>query len=312
MQDIIEDFRKSELDMMTLRVTFMCDRSGVLPPYLGSTIRGIMGHCFRRLACTEAMTKCFACHKRKECLYVRCFSNTGQEGGAINPYVIGGLHNGKTEWHPGDECSFELTIFGNAVADIELYMEAIMGMGKIGWGAVKLPFHLLRVLDGETGRLIYLPGLGRVGALKAHRLTWVDRAAKMVVISFDTPLRVVSGGALCKVPSFEMLIQFIMRRLALIVQVHGQQKLVWDEADILNKARQVRLGEHYLRAVDFERFSINQKNNKVELPAIEGWALYECEGEFGELAAILEVGRCLHIGKGGTIGFGHYETFYDV
>lgn len=36
---------------ITLRTTYECQSSGSLPGYMGSTIRGILGHCIRDFYC---------------------------------------------------------------------------------------------------------------------------------------------------------------------------------------------------------------------------------------------------------------------
>ncbi len=110
----------------------MCMKPGTLPPYLGSTVRGILGHCFRKFECTELNKKCFTCDKRDRCLYVKYFSNTGKEGGAVNPYVIHALKDGQSEWKEGDECIFDLTLFGRAAEEANIYLDALMAMEKIG------------------------------------------------------------------------------------------------------------------------------------------------------------------------------------
>jgi hypothetical protein len=285
----------------------MCLKSGMLPPYLGSTIRGIMGHCFRQIACTGPDVKCFLCQKRDTCEYVKYFSNTGKEGGAINPYVIHVLNDGKSEWHEGDECVFDITLFGQAVKRADIYFAVIIAMEQKGWGVARLPFRLIRISDVKTEKLLYVKARSQIGIVTDHQINWNEKEAGIVLLSFDTPLRIITGKKLCLVPSFAVLIQFIMRRLSLLLQVHTEYKLEWDEEALLDLAKQIRIVDYQLREVDFERYSINQKSNKLELPAISGWILYE--GNLTKLTPILEAGKILHIGKGSTIGFGHYELF---
>ncbi|WP_235839226.1 CRISPR system precrRNA processing endoribonuclease RAMP protein Cas6 [Clostridium sp. Marseille-P2415] len=284
-------------------------KSGTLPPYLGSTVRGIMGHCFREFVCTASENKCFLCEKRENCLYVKYFSNTGKEAGAINPYAIYVLKDGKTEWREGEECVFDLTLFGHAAEEAGIYLDAILAMEEKGWGVSRLPFKLIRVTDAKTGKLIYAQGRTWLRNLTYHLMDAEEREARTVFVSFDTPLRIVTGKELCSVPSFSNLIQFISRRFSLISQIYTDQRLEWNENAILDMAEKVKISGHNLRHVNFGRYSINQKGNRLELPAVEGWILYE--GDLTFLTPILEAGKYLHVGKGATIGFGHYETFYD-
>lgn len=73
---------------LTLHVSYECLKGGTLPAYLGSTIRGLMGHCIHEFYCHHRNVKCFLCEDRGTCQYVQCFSNTGGEAGAVNPYTI--------------------------------------------------------------------------------------------------------------------------------------------------------------------------------------------------------------------------------
>ncbi len=136
-----------------------------------------------------------------------------------------------------------------------------------------------------------------------------EREAKTAFVSFDTPLRIISGKELCRVPTFLTLTQFIIRRASLVSQIFSDKMLEWDEDVLFELASSIKIVDKQLRFVNFERYSINQLNNKIELPAVEGWILYE--GDLRVLTSVLEVGRLLHVGKGTTLGFGHYEVFYD-
>ncbi|MTK06196.1 MAG: CRISPR system precrRNA processing endoribonuclease RAMP protein Cas6 [Hungatella sp.] len=294
----------------TLKITFMCCEEGVLPPYLGSTIRGIMGHCIREFTCNACKDeKCYLCKNRENCLYVKFFSNTGKEAGAVNPYTIHVLNNGKTQWVKGDECTFELTLFGFAAENAGIYLDAIVEMEKKGWGASRLPFKLTRVSDAYTGRLIYTQGRMWLRNMECHLMEVGKQEASAVMVSFDTPLRIMTQKSLCRLPTFANLMQFTSRRLSLLSQIYTGQKVQWNDKEIIKQAEKVNITGHMLRYVDFKRFSINQESNKLELPAMEGWVMYE--GELSYLSPILEAGKIIHIGKGTTIGFGHYETFYN-
>lgn len=138
------------IHIVTLQAMFECQKDGKLPPYLGSTIRGIMGHCIRDFYCDCPAVKCFQCNKKNECFYVQYFSNTGGEAGAINPYTLYVHGNGKTNWKKGDICIFELTIFGKAAEQVYIYFDALKAMEDKGWGSERLPFRLIQVMDAVS------------------------------------------------------------------------------------------------------------------------------------------------------------------
>ena len=297
------------IKLVTLRAVFSAEAAGTLPPYLGSTIRGILGHCFREFACVNSDVKCFCCEKRENCLYVRYFSNTGKEAGAVNPYTLHVLTRGKTEWKPGDECAFDLTLIGDVSAQAGIYLDALQAMERKGWGAARIPFKLERVTDPVSEKLIYGGGQLWLRNLVPFSLAPMEKMANFAAVEFDTPLRIVSGKQLCRSIPFPTLIQFLSRRISLLSQAFTDHRIEWDEEPMLEAAGQVRIISENWRSIDFTRYSMTKAENKLDLPAIEGWVLYE--GNLENFIPLLEVGRDLHVGKGATIGFGHYMTSYD-
>lgn len=296
------------LKIITLRAVFAAQKPGTLPRYLGSTVRGVLGHCMREFVCTAGDTKCFLCRKRQECLYVKYFSNTEGEGGAVNPYAIHVLKEGRTEWQEGDECVFDVTLFGMAAEAAGIYLDGILAMEKKGWGASRIPFRLIRITEPSSGRLIYVRGRTWIRNLVPHPMKIREQAAQTVMVSFDTPLRIVSGKELVKLPDFTNLIRFLSGRISAVSQNFTDNGIEWNEK-MLKRAENITISGSDMRQVDFKRYSINQKGNRLELPAVKGWVLYE--GDLSVFTPVLEAGTYLHVGKGATIGFGHYEVFYD-
>ena len=86
-------------------------------------------------------------------------------------------------------------------------------------------------------------------------------------------------------------------------------ELEWNKEELLEQARGIQTLDEYWREIPFSRYSMNQKDGKLELTSKTGWVLYE--GDLSQFVPILEVGKYLRVGKGATIGFGHYEVFYD-
>jgi len=297
------------LKIITLRATYECQAEGDLPPYLGSTVRGILGHCIRDFCCDYPSERCFRCGKRKECIYVECFSNTGGEAGAVNPYTLYVHGEGKKRWKNGDVCVFDLTLFGRAVEKAYIYLDALQAAEQKGWGAAKLPFRLMQVTDPDAGKMIYIGGKSWIRNLSSRPLQIAGRNVSYASLLFDTPLRIVSGKKLFDKLSFEMLIEFLIRRISLLTIAHTDFRLEWNEEELLEQAKRVRTVSEYWKEVPFTRYSMNQKEGKLELPSKTGWILYE--GDLSTFVPILEVGKYLRIGKGATIGFGHYEVTYD-
>lgn len=317
------------MKILTLRVRYECLENGEMPAYLGSTIRGIMGHCIHQFYCTNEAKKCFLCEKRKECLYAQYFSSTGGEAGAVNPYTIYVHGQGKERWERGDHCVFDITLFGKAAEHAGIYLDALMAMEQRGWGRGRLRFRLLQVTDPDSERIVYTAEKIWIHNLNPRACTIAPRNAAYACLVFDTPLRIVSGGELFQKLSFDKLIQFLTRRISLLTTkytendpfLHSGKRispfttkytdvcLEWDIDEMMRQAAAVKVVEESWREVHFSRYSMNQKGKKLELPSQTGWVLYE--GDISPFVPILEIGRYLRIGKGATIGFGHYDIFYD-
>ncbi|MEE0418432.1 MAG: CRISPR system precrRNA processing endoribonuclease RAMP protein Cas6 [Lachnospiraceae bacterium] len=297
------------IKILTLRATYECQEGGRLPSYLGSTIRGVLGHCIREFCCSYPSQRCFRCERKSTCLYVQCFSNTGGEAGAVNPYVLYVHGEGRERWNKGDICVFDITVLGTGTERAGAYLDALQAAEHKGWGAERLSFRLMQVIDPDSGKLIYAGGKSWIRNLSPRPLQITERKASYASLFFNTPLRIVSGGKLFEELSFRMLMQFLIRRISLLTKAYTEFQLEWDEEELLNQAGEVRTRNESWREIPFSRYSMNQEKGKLNLPARAGWVLYE--GDISRFVPILEVGKYLRVGKDATIGFGHYEVFYD-
>lgn len=306
---IVENDMFEFMKTLTLRARYECLEAGTLPPYLGSTIRGIMGHCIREFYCQHRDKKCFLCENRTSCVYVQCFSNTGGEAGAVNSYTIYVQGQGKEKWEQGDYCEFDLTLFGKGTEQAGVYLDALLAAQRKGWGSARLQFRLTQIMDPDSQKLIYAGGKSWMRNLNPRPLLTKERNATSACLIFDTPLRMLIGGEPFQTLSFEVLIQFLTRRMSLLIMKYTDLCLEWDIEEILHKAAKINTVDEFWKEVAFSRYSMNSRNGKLELPARTGWVLYE--GDLSCFVPILEAGRHLRLGKGTTIGFGHYDIFYD-
>lgn len=297
------------MKILTLRASYECMENGILPPYLGSTIRGILGHCIHEFYCHHNHGKCFLCEEREQCPYVQCFSNTGGDAGAVNPYTIYVHGQAKEKWEKGEHCVFDLTLVGKGTEYAGIYLDAMLAAEQKGWGASRLSFQLEQVVDPDSQKLIFARGKSWIRNLSPRRFSVEERNARYACLVFDTPLRVVTGGELFSQLTFHMLIQFLTRRISLLTMAYTDFCLEWNLEEMLNQAAAIKTVDESWVEIPFSRYSINQKNGKLELPSKTGWIVFE--GDLSPFVPILEMGKSLRIGKGATIGFGHFEVFYD-
>ena len=104
-------------------------------------------------------------------------------------------------------------------------------------------------------------------------------------------------------------IENVTSRKGRVTQAFTDFVMEWNQEEMINRAAQIRIVEQRWRKIDFSRYSMNQKNNKLELPSQIGSVLYE--GDLTAFMPYLEAGKYMHVGKNTTIGFGHYHIFYD-
>lgn len=76
------------LQVVKLRAVFQAMEEGELPPYLGSMIRGILGHAMRNIVCIAPKVQCHLCEIATSCDYATYFNSPGTSAGSIKPYVI--------------------------------------------------------------------------------------------------------------------------------------------------------------------------------------------------------------------------------
>mgnify|MGYP001019263217 CR=1 FL=1 len=296
------------IEILNLRASFISKEDGRLPPYLGSTIRGVLGHCIRDFACRAPEKKCYLCEFAKECLYAECFCSPGNVAGAVNPFVVNVFVRNKTEWQAGDRCIFELVLFGRITQKAGLFLDALQAMGRRGWGASRLAFELEYIVNPINNTMIYQNGRTWLRNLQPVPIPNRERLSNEVLLRFDTPLRILESRVLCEKLPFVTLVRAMLRRLALISQAYTGKMIEYENNILIEKANEIKTVDEKWERIVFKRYSINRED-KLVLDAVEGWALYA--GDLTPFTPLIDACEFLHIGKNATIGFGHYNAYYD-
>ncbi|MFU0791768.1 MAG: CRISPR-Cas6 domain-containing protein [Virgibacillus proomii] len=299
----------SHIKWIRLRATFMAQRDGQLPPYLGSTVRGLLGHSLRKMVCPTPKIKCYACELAATCDYANYFVSPKNVAGSVNPFVLNVLTKDKTIWNKGDICEFDITLLGDAAhSGVTLITQAIQQIENLGWGAARIPFKLVKITDPTTNRMVWCKHQLWLKNVQIHELNGKERSTSFVFLHFSAPLRLQKSKQLLTAPSFEDLIRASARRVGLISHAYAGYKLEWDSEAMLAEARKVKVVNSDWEQAKFKRYSMNQKNKTLEVDTITGWACYK--GDITPFTPILEAGRLLHIGRNPTHGFGYYTIDY--
>jgi hypothetical protein len=144
---------------LRLRVEVRATRNILLPPYLGSTIRGAFGMALRQTSCVLRHQECPTCLLRSRCVYSYTFETSldGENGklrrytSAPHPFVL------NLDTHPlgiqetGSVFSFGVTLIGRATDFLPYFVYTFQRMGELGLGKGRGTFEVLRVLalDGR-------------------------------------------------------------------------------------------------------------------------------------------------------------------
>lgn len=299
-----------QLKMIKLRVIFRAEEKGQLPPYLGSTIRGILGHSMRQLVCIAPSTPCHQCPYATDCDYATFFNPPGSFAGSVKPYVIYVPLRNKTEWQRGDLLPFEITFFGHAIQAADYYLAGILGMEDFGWGAQRLKFSLQQITNTYDNTLIWSGGDVFFHHLNPFTLSDLNKIVynpRGVFLRFNSPTRILIRRTLVKKIHFEHIIRAILIRLNLLLHAFVGVQVKWNEEAILEEAKCIEVIEENWKFVNFKRYSFSY-DRKLRLPSVIGYARFT--GNLEPFTTFLEMGKFVHIGKNATHGFGNYHLYY--
>jgi hypothetical protein len=120
-----------------------------------------------------------------------------------------------------------------------------------------------------------------------------------------TPTRIRIEGDLQANLSFELLVRNLLRRISMLIAVHGSAKMAVDFRGLIDRAHNVKKVAERLRWDDWERYS-NRQQTKMKLGGFIGEVEYVGDA-ISEYLPLIAAGELLHIGAGTSFGLGKYE-----
>ncbi|RMG41338.1 MAG: CRISPR system precrRNA processing endoribonuclease RAMP protein Cas6 [Candidatus Dadabacteria bacterium] len=323
-QSVASDFepaRSSPAQLNWKKYTFRArlDEDASLPPYKGSTFRGVFGHALKHVVCALKTQDCPTCLLRKRCLYPRVFEDqsgvqlgSSRRASAPHPYIIEPPLDDKTDYRQGECFEFDLILLGDINGSLPYFIYAIIEMGKrgIGKGAdgKRAQFTLLEVRT--AGTVIFTLNSDEVKIPDSTNLFTLnrpnsDKRGCRILVRLETPLRLKSNGQLQDSLDFELFQRAMLRRAAAVLSCYGDvvdlgrltELLSWFKAD----SADVAVSHSDLRWHDWERYSARQ-GRRMRMGGLIG------EIEFsGPLTAALPLFRfseLFHLGKQSSFGLG--------
>lgn len=312
------------LHCLRLRFEIQARKPIELPSYKGSTLRGALGMALKHSCCAARRRPCESCPLRFSCLYVYFFETplAGESPedlryrNAPHPFVLQILMDGPLCLEAGQLWSFDMTIIGRAIQWTPYLVMAAHRMGDLGIGKGRGTFDVRRVVSldpqGHAWEELYCDGTLRLPKKKISLSPLTNGEPPLrhgcLTLRLLTPLRLVAQGVPIRRPDFPTLMATLLRRLENLCQFHGEsnEPVGWPVpvAEVLEKARSIRLVENRTRWFDWERYS-HRQGRKMRLGGLVGEVVYE--GDWQVLAPFVNAGRWIHVGKGTSFGLGRYD-----
>jgi len=284
--------------------------------FLGSTIRGGLGHALKRVTCIDRTMACSDCTGRFQCPYFYIFETPPNPDSSMmrkyprapHPFVVETPLSSDDSWNKAPhQLQFGLTLIGRAIDLLPSVVRAVEHLGiTSGLGRDRALYVLEKV---ETdGRTIYSVDRGVLSEDYCVK-TWEEllrdlpREARSVCFNLKTPLRLKYGGRLVKKLEFHMVIRNLLRRLSALVYFHCGTEMHVDFKGLIDSACAVRTDYDHTSWYDWKRYSARQ-DSSMKLGGLVGTIAFA--GRISPFLPYLALGEHVHTGKNTSFGLGSY------
>lgn len=298
--------------------TSVLEGDAVLPPYKGSTFRGVFGHALKKVVCALKKQECVECLLRSRCVYALVFEPSELEPAADrrrmaaspHPYALEPDPESRTHYEKGEEFKFNLLLFGRINESLPYFVYAIDKMGEIGIGKSiegrRPAFRLLHVVTDE-GLIVYDEKSRKIQPPQERHLDLEhfsqdgDENVHSVTISLETPLRLKYQNHLKAEIPFHVLVRAILRRVSSLFNYHGEGEPPLDYRGLVRRAESVDFDNSNLRWYDWKRYS-NRQDQAMFMGGMTGSVTYQ--GDLREFMPLIRFAEEVHLGKQTTFGLG--------
>jgi hypothetical protein len=167
--------------------------------------------------------------------------------------------------------------------------------------------HEWRLLyDGATKRLLETPKPQHANQPTGKLINGqTDEPANCFVINFLTSTRLKFNNNLTIDFTFRMLVFKMLRRVLELAHFHVSDAVIdWEFHDLLVAANSVKIVQHNLHWLDWERRSNRQKTEMMMGGFVGEMVL---EGDLAPFEELLRICEIVHVGKGCVFGNGKIE-----
>ena len=292
-----------------------------LPPFKGSTVRGLFGRALKKVVCALKQNECSACLLQKECLYSIVFETpsiafptlNGQKSSPPHPFVIEPPLMVDTTFKKGDLLHFQLLLFGEINKKLPYFIYAFDQMGEIGIGqkinGIRSRFFLEKVTHNNL--TVYSKTESTLHMPEAFINLELKEAAEFqnnhsgIAIHLQTPLRLKFKNHLTADLPFHIFVRSMLRRISSLHECYGSGEPKVDYRALVKKAQDVESRNVSLTWLDWKRYSSRQ-GTAMQMGGIIGSVIYR--GDLAEFMPFIDMCEILHVGKQTSFGLGQYQT----
>lgn len=308
--------------MLVGNYTFSCifTERAVLPPYKGSTFRGVFGRALKKTVCALKLKECSECLLKTKCLYALVFETKeavdlpeeARVSGPPHPFVIEPPDDIRTLFVKGETFDFNLILFGEVNHSLPYFIYALDQMGFKGIGKNVNRNRGRFILDKVTsnGMTVYSATDRKINSgavfqdISVHVTSNGSPDVTRLTVKILTPLRLKFENSLNADIPFHLFIRAILRRLSSLYSMYGGGEPELDYKGLVKRAEAVNTVIHNIKWYDWRRYSFRQ-DKEMLMGGITGDVTYE--GAIGEFIPLIELCKGFHIGKQTAFGLGRYE-----
>ena len=302
---------------------FLCTftNQAYLPPYKGSTFRGVFGRALKQVVCALKREECAKCILKEQCVYALVFETGSalrmQQGSKIvsppHPFVIEPPLETKTEYKANERFDFNLLLFGKINRNLPYFIYAFDQMGAVGIGkkvnGTRAKFELSEVKTGE--HIIYSKSDRKL--YNEHEPTELPIEAAVsgddeklcLKLILETPLRLKFENRLNADLPFHVLVRAMLRRASSLLNCYGPGEPLLDYRGLVQRANLVQILDSNLKWFDWKRYSFRQEKSML-MGGITGSVTYK--GKIGEYLPLIRFCEKAHLGKQTAFGLGKIKT----
>lgn len=283
------------IQYLPLIIRLKCCETVSLPPYLGSTLHGVIGWALQ----TNRDT------------YHYLFENARKpiEGrDIVNPYILDPPRY-HAVYHKGEELRFQFTLLGTAVNYAADFVRALVETESFGLGVGRKKFDLMEIMHGTQLATIWTKEKTNIvrNIETEPLLDEMQINSTHCVVTLLTPLRIRRRGTLLTQIDFQTIIRNITNRILRLTERYGG--FVDKEAvnEVCEYSKQIRMTACEISLCSIERYS-TRKDSKLDWSGLMGTMAYE--GKLDLFTPWLNAACVLHLGRNVTFGYGKMDAIF--